>query len=264
MKQVYTPEETLKMWNDLIEYIDIYISSPRKEKLLSFYEKYQERIMFAPASHRKEYHNTHVSGYLDHVLRVINASLKLYHVWGEFEADMSTFTVEELVFSALNHDLGKMGDEQHEAYIPQTDQWRKDKLGEDYTFNTQLPFASVPDRGLFLLQSYGIPYTFNEMIAIQTHDGLYDEGNKKYLLNFPPEQKPRTCLPYILHQADLLAARVEFEREWLPKFKEKKQDNLEISKKNYTLTGKTNKTNIKPKALSSLSSAGLKNMLDDL
>jgi hypothetical protein len=128
-------------------------------------------------------------------------------------------------------------------------------------FNNQLPFASVPDRGLFLLQSHGISYTFNEMITIQTHDGLYDEGNKKYLLNFMPEQKPRTCLPYILHQADLLAARVEFEKEWLPKFKEKKQDNLETSKKSYTLN---NKTNVKTKALSSLSSTGLKNMLDDL
>jgi hypothetical protein len=76
-----------------------------------------------------------------------------------------------------------------------------------------------------------------------------------------PEQKPRTCLPYILHQADLLAARVEFEKEWLPKFKEKKQDNLETPKKSYTLN---NKTNVKTKALSSLSSTGLKNMLDDL
>ncbi len=154
-----------------------------------------------------------------------------------------------------------MGDENHESYIPQTDQWRKDKLGEDYMFNNQLPFSSVPDRGLFLLQSHGISYTFNEMVAIQTHDGLYDEGNKKYLLNFMPEQKPRTCLPYILHQADLLAARVEFEKEWLPKFKEKKQDNLETPKKSYTLN---NKTNTKTKALGSISSVGLKNMLDDL
>ncbi len=57
-----------------------------------------------------------------------------------------------------------------------------------------------------------------------------------------------------------MAARVEFEKEWLPKFKEKKQDNLETPKKSYTLN---NKTNTKTKALGSLSSVGLKNMLDD-
>ena len=58
------------------------------------------------------------------------------------------------------------------------------------------------------------------MLAIQTHDGLYDDANKKYLCSHTmPEQKPRTSLPYILHQADLMAARIEFEKEWLPKFK---------------------------------------------
>jgi hypothetical protein len=66
--------------------------------------------------------------------------------------------------------------------------WRKDKLGEDYMFNKALPFASVPDRGLFLLQcQHDIPYTFNEMVAIQTHDGLYDSANDKYLKSFMPE-----------------------------------------------------------------------------
>ena len=61
------------------------------------------------------------------------------------------------------------------------------------------------------------------MVAIQTHDGIYDEGNKKYLMSFTPGQKPRTALPFILHQADLMASRIEFEKEWLPKLgKEKK------------------------------------------
>ena len=256
-----TAEQIQENWIDFEETIKTFISEPRRSQLLDFYSKYSERIMLMPASHKKEYHNAFPGGYIEHVNRVVEVAIKLHSLWEEFEADMSTFTTEELIFAAINHDLGKMGDEQYESYIPQTDQWRKDKLGEDYMFNNQLPFSSVPDRGLFLLQSHGIQYTFNEMVAIQTHDGLYDEGNKKYLLNFMPEQKPRTCLPYILHQADLLAARVEFEKEWLPKFKEKKQDNLETPKKSYTLN---NKTNIKTKALGSISSIGLKNMLDDL
>ena len=212
-----TAEEIQSNWERLLSYIDTYISSPRKEKVLEFYNQYSERLMLMPAAHKKEYHNAFPGGYVEHVNRVIEASLKIYDVWAEFEMDRSTFTIEELVFSALNHDLGKMGDEENESYIPQTDKWRKEKLGEDYMFNSKVQFASVPDRGLFLLQSHGIQYTFNEMVAIQTHDGLYDEANKKYLFAYMPEQKPRTSLPFILHQADLLAARVEFEREWLPK-----------------------------------------------
>lgn len=261
-----TAEEIQSNWEKLLSYIDKFISSPRKEKLLEFYNQYSERLMLMPAAHKKEYHNAFPGGYVEHVNRVIEASLKIYDVWAEFEMDRSTFTIEELVFSALNHDLGKMGDEENESYIPQTDKWRKEKLGEDYMFNSKVQFASVPDRGLFLLQSHGISYTFNEMVAIQTHDGLYDEANKKYLFAYMPEQKPRTSLPFIVHQADLLAARVEFEREWLPKLKEGKKS-VEIKKDNYTLGTKPNsskKLSTKTKALSSMKSDGLKNMLDNL
>tara|TARA_R100000081_G_scaffold36982_1_gene17082 strand:- start:1238 stop:1621 length:384 start_codon:yes stop_codon:yes gene_type:complete len=126
-------------------------------------------------------------------------------------------------------------------------------------FNKKLAFCSVPDRGLFLLQQHDISYSFNEMIAIQTHDGLYDDANVKYLKTFLPEQKPRTSLPYILHQADLMAARIEFEQEWLPKLKG--ENSVEGQKENYTLRSKTS---TKSKALNTLSSPGLKNMLDNL
>ncbi len=218
-----TAEQISQNWDTLISYIDGYISEPRRSSLKQFYSKYQERIMLMPAAHKKEYHSAYPGGYVDHVNRVVKGALALSDIWEQFGADMSTFTKEELVFSALNHDLGKMGDEENDAYIPQTDAWRRDKLGEDYTFNTKLPFASVPDRSLYILMFHDIKYSFNEMVAIQTHDGLYDEGNKKYLMGFMVEQKPRTSLPYILHQADLMAARIEFEEEWLPKFKQEKK-----------------------------------------
>ena len=254
-----TAEQIQSNWTEFLSNIEQHITGDRKEKLLAFYKKYEERIILMPPAHKKEYHSAFPGGYVEHVNRVVKAALSLSAIWEGFGADMSTFTQEELVFSAINHDLGKMGDEENESYIPQTDQWRKDKLGEDYMFNTKVPFASVPDRGLFMLQSHGIQYTFNEMLAIQTHDGLYDEGNKKYLFAFMPEQKPRTSLPFILHQADLMAARIEFEREWLPKLKG--ENSVEPQKKNYTLNTKTSS---KSKALNTLSSPGLKNMLDSL
>ena len=258
-----TAEQIQENWNVFMGNIEKYISSPRKEKLIAFYEKFQERISLMPAAHKKEYHNAFPGGYVEHVNRVVRCALKQAELWKEEGADMDTFTVEELVFSAINHDLGKMGDEENESYIPQTDKWRRDKLGEDYMFNKKVPFASVPDRGLFLLQSHNVQYSFNEMLAIQTHDGLYDEANKKYLFTYLPEQKPRTSLPFILHQADMMAARIEFEREWLPKLK----GDLDTTNKNFILGGNNNKksnTSVKSKALGSIKSEGLKNILDNL
>jgi hypothetical protein len=255
-----TAEQIQQNWSSLEEIIKTHIEEPRRTELLNFYSKYSERIAMMPAAHKKEYHNAFPGGYVDHVLRVIECALKLNDVWIDMGVDTSTYTKEELVFSALNHDLGKIGDEEHEAYIPQTDQWRKEKLGETYQHSEKLAFASIPDRGLYLLQAHGIRYTFNEMIAIQTHDGLYDEANKKYLINFSPATKPRTALPYIIHQADLMAARIEFEKEWLPTFKETK---VKAKNENFTLT-KEKKTPIKQKALGSIKSESLKNLLDNL
>jgi len=256
-----TAEKIQENWETLLNIIENEISGDRGSRLLEFYNQYSERLIMMPAAHKKEYHNAFPGGYVDHVIRVINCAIELHNLWEKMGADSSTYTREELIFSALNHDLGKMGDEEHEAYIPQTDQWRKDKLGEDYMFNTKVSFASVPDRGLYLLQSHGIQYTFNEMITIQTHDGLYDEANKKYLMTYLPEQKPRTSLPYIVHQADLMAARIEFEQEWLSKLNSDqptKKTNFNLSK-----SDSSKKQPTKQKALSNVKSEGLKGLMDD-
>ena len=255
-----TAEQIQANWIEFNINIDTYITGDRKQLLLDFYSKFEDRVILMPAAHKKEYHSAFPGGYVDHVNRVVKGALAMTDVWASFGCDMTTFTQEELVFSAINHDLGKMGSDTEEAYVPQTDKWRKEKLGEDYMFNKALPFASVPDRGLFLLQQHDIKYTFNEMIAIQTHDGLYDSANEKYLKGYMVEQKPRTSLPFILHQADMMAARIEFEIEWLPKFS---KNSVAAPKKNYTLAS-NKKPNTQTKALSSISSPGLKSMLDNL
>jgi hypothetical protein len=255
-----TAEQIQQNWIDFEETIKAYISEPRCSQLLDFYSKYSDRIMMMPASHKKEYHNAFPGGYVDHVLRVVDCALKLNNVWVEMGVDSSTYTKEELVFAALNHDLGKMGDENNESYLSQDDQWRREKLGEDYKFNNRLEYMSVPDRSLHLLMSHGIMFSKNEMLAIKLHDGLYDDANKPYLMTWSPETKPRTSLVHIIHQADLMAARIEFEKEWFPKFtgeKPKEKSN------NFTIN-ENKKASVKTKALSSIKSEGLKNLLDSI
>jgi hypothetical protein len=255
----FTAEQIQENWNEFIGYIDTYISEPRKTALKNFYEKYAERIMLMPAAHKKEYHNAFPGGYVEHVNRVIQAALSFDKVWNEFGVHKN-YTTEELVFSALNHDLGKMGDEQNESYIPQTDQWRKEKLGEYYKFNDKLEFMSVPDRGLYLLTSHGIQFSKNEMLAIKLHDGLYDEANKPYLLSWMPETKPRTSLIFILQQADFMAARIEFEREWFPKLY---NQNLASQEQGTILNKSSKKMPIKTKALNNIKSESLKSAMND-
>ena len=196
--------------------IETYISEPRTTKLLALYQSQEDNLAFAPASSRASYHNAFPGGYVDHVNRVVEAALKVTKLWDNMGATIN-FTTEELVFSAINHDLGKLGRDGQPAYLPNDSEWHVKNQGAIYKPNTELPFIPIQDSSLFILQQAGIELTFNEWTAIKTHDGLYDDGNKAYLLSSQNESKLRCSLPLILHQADMIAARVEWEKEWLDK-----------------------------------------------
>jgi hypothetical protein len=207
-----TAEQIVENWEEFLGNIKTYIAKPRQEQLLSFYENLQDRLLLMPASGNTKFHNCFPGGYIDHVNRVVRFSLEFYETWNRLGADLTTFTKEELVFAAINHDLGKIGDKDQDFYIPSTDEWRKKNLGEMYGYNKNVPFMLIPDRSLFLLQEASIKYTLNEMLAIRIHDGLYEEVNKPYLISNFPESRPRTFLVYILQQADLAASLIEQSR----------------------------------------------------
>ena len=203
-----TTETTIKNWENLIKVIDTYITSPRKDQLIKMYEKFSERIMTAPASSHADRHNCFPGGYLDHILRVCDMSKALYDIWRKVNAGTDTFTFEELIFSALNHDLGKIGTEEGEYYIPNDSQWHKER-GQIYKLNGTIDYMKVPDRSLYLLQQHGIPVTQNEYLAIKLHDGLYSKGNEGYFMAHNSDMALKSNLPVLLHHADHLATLVE-------------------------------------------------------
>lgn len=249
---VLTAEQIKSNYDVLLNGIEKYVTGERKQQFLDFYNKLDERIALLPASHKKAYHNCFPGGYVDHVIRVITAAFKVHKVWQEM-GTKDTYTEEELFVAALNHDLGKIGSLEHVSVVPSTDEWRKKNLGEMYQYNKKLAYMSVPDRSIKLLVDHDIKLTENEWMTIKLHDGLYDQANEPYLKNYMPEQKPRTSMVFIIHQADLMAARIEFEQVWLSKFNEEVLDKP-----------KAKKLDAKTKTLGSMKSEGLKNMLNSL
>lgn len=121
------------------------------------------------------------------------------------------FTEEELVFAALFHDLGKIGDGDNANYIPQTDKWRQDKLSEMYTYNPDLDFMLIPDRSLFILQKFGIRVNQKEWLGIRLHDGVFDKANEAYFFSNVESSRQKTSIVSILHSADFLASKVEYD-----------------------------------------------------
>ena len=76
-------------------------------------------------------------------------------------------------------------------------------------------------------------------------------------MSWSPETKPRTSLIYIVHQADLLAARIEFEREWNPILNGSKPSPKESM-------AVTKKIPIQGRALQTVKSNSLKGLIDSL
>jgi hypothetical protein len=197
-------EKIQKDYEKFMEYIN---ADPRAEQLKPMYDVLQDQLTLAPASGKTYFHNAFPGGYLDHILRVTETALKVAALYKGMEGEIN-FTKQELIFAALHHDLGKLGNpEEGPYYVDQDSDWHR-KRGEVYKQNENLQYFKAPERGLFLLQKYGVQVTQNEWLAIKLSDGIYDEGNKSYLINFAPYAM-KTNLPYIIHWADHISSRVE-------------------------------------------------------
>jgi len=224
MKEL-TPELIQHNWNNLIRLIEVNFSGERLEKLLHMYDYFEERMCMAPASGKEHFHNAHAGGYVEHVIHVTTSALKIKPIWEQSGANIG-FTDEELVMAALHHDLGKVGDLSEDNYIPNDSDWHRKNQGLIYKHNSRLEYMTVTDRALFLLQHFGIELTNNEYIGLRLTDGLYEDANKTYYMNWSKDNTLRTNIAYILHQADMMASRIEYDMwkrgDYMPKPKKEK------------------------------------------
>ena len=227
MKEL-TPEQIQHNWGNLRQLIDAEFTGDRLEKLNEMYDYFEERMMFAPASGKEHYHNAHVGGYVEHVMHVTMSALQIKQLWEKNGATIN-FTDEELVFAALHHDLGKIGDLAEEYYTPNDSDWHRKNQGLIYKHNGNLQYMTVTDRALFLLQHYGVQMTENEYLGLKLTDGLYEEANKSYYIGYSPERSLRTNIAYILHQADMMATHIEYD-QWKRGYEEVKAVKEEVKK----------------------------------
>lgn len=212
MAKSLSPEELLNNYNLHLQIIDEYLSPERAEKVKAMIEHIGEDYVTSPASSKLWYHGCYPGGYIEHVNTVVSLALKIMKMYSKMGGTID-FTTEELVFSALFHDLGKIGDGEKPNYLPQESEWHKKNRQEYYTNNPDLDFMLVPDRSLFVLQKFGIQLTQQEYLAIKLHDGLFDESNKAYYVSFNPDSKLKSNIVPILHSADYLASKIELDKE---------------------------------------------------
>ena len=206
-----TEDEIQSNYQETIKFIGGIFAGERKKKILHMFSEDElgMEMATAPASGTQHFHLAVPGGYNIHVMNVIKNSFgqkKLFELGG----GKVDWTDEEMVFSALFHDLGKLGTkEEGSQYVPQTEDWKARK-GETYKFNVNLPYMDVTDRAIYLLQKYGITYDWKEFLGIKLSDGIYAEANKKYLIQYNPDMVLKTVLPKIIHLSDYLSCFTEY------------------------------------------------------
>ena len=211
MKQL-SEQQIVDNWNKLMQLVEDTFEGDRLKNLKTMYTYFEDRMLVAPASARAHYHNAMVVGYVEHVLHVIDCAIQIKKMWESNNA-MINFTDEELIFAAMHHDLGKVGDLNEDYYIPQDSEWHRKNKGEIFKHNPNLQYMSVTDRAIFLLNHFGISMSEWEYIGLRLTDGLYEDGNKSYYISYNPDWSLKSNIAYILHQADMMATHIEYD-EW--------------------------------------------------
>lgn len=205
-----TADQIKANWDRLIQFIEANFQGDRQAKLLKLHNDMDQRIAEAPASSKVFFHSAFPGGYLHHVLKIIDLAPKVSDFWVS-TGGQKTYSDEELLFSALAHDLGKLGSLDEPYFLLTNEQW-KIKRGIRYEGNPTSEYMKTADNSLYFLQAYDIKVSETEYLAIKLHDGLYDESNKSYFISYLPTNKLR-ILPHLIHTADFYAMRLEYE-EW--------------------------------------------------
>ena len=235
MKEL-TPQQIEQNWNKLRNIIQDTFEGERLDNLNKMYDHFEDRMCMAPASGKEHFHYAHVGGYVEHVLHIIDYSQQLRSVWEKNGATIN-FTDEELIFAAMHHDLGKVGDLEHDYYVPNESEWHRKNQGAIYTHNKELQHMTVTDRAIFLLGHFKVPMSECEYIGLRLTDGMYEEANKAYYISYQPERQLRSNIAYILHQADMMATHIEYD-EWKRSQEQEEirvQSNVENIKKAVTM-----------------------------
>lgn len=192
-----TPEQIVENYNKF-EAFASKTGEHRQSALKEFFSAMGERLAMCPASSKIEFHNCFSGGLVEHSLRVLTNAIKLSKT---MDVKVSQ---EELIFSCLFHDIGKLGDLDEERYIEQNEDYWK-KKGNLYRVNPKMRFMAVKDNSIFLLQHFGIKVSYNEYMSILLNDGQFDDTNKEYRMKEPD-------LAVVVHQADLISTRWEKNR----------------------------------------------------
>jgi hypothetical protein len=160
-------------------------------EFIGFLEK-ETSWLTSPASTR--FHLCEESGLLRHSVGVAETLLRLRTCLAP------EISEETCVIVGLLHDTGKVGMPGKPLYLPNENQWEREKRGMMYKWNDEVTAMGLAVRSLYIVGKY-LPLSDAEAQAICYHDGQYVAENEPVAQNEEP-------LTLLVHWADYWTARI--------------------------------------------------------
>ncbi len=187
MKQTSTPpaqklaqelEATQTNWSMFTALVAKVKNTERREALLSLCEDLRPRLQVCPASTQTKYVGAYMGGLVAMSLKIAK-HMNTMNKSGVYGTD--TIMTDNLIVVALMAQLGKLGLENDDLYVPKDSQWHNDR-GIMFEYNDDVT-GSVGSRSLFWLSKYGVKLSHNEIEAIMSLDSMEHPRTSHQLYN---------------------------------------------------------------------------------
>jgi hypothetical protein len=144
----------------------------RRGSLEVLLDTYGDRIATAPGHDRNNKHAAVPGGLVKRSLQTFANAREICRLPAFSEKEID---IESVIVVSLLHDIGRIGDDIGDYYLPQTSSWHLER-GINYVYNPDIRRMTHPHRGLYLLQSAGVKLTQDEWMAIVSQPTAFEEG----------------------------------------------------------------------------------------
>jgi len=123
----------------------------------------KQRFAYAPSSTKIEFAGAYPGGLVQTSMLVLRSLIQMN------DALQANIPLDDMIITGIFFNIGKIGTEDKEYYLPQESEWHRVNLGQMYKINTEISEAISPNvRSLWWLNNADIPLTEDMIYSINS------------------------------------------------------------------------------------------------
>tara|TARA_B100001250_G_scaffold317462_1_gene279909 strand:- start:448 stop:1002 length:555 start_codon:yes stop_codon:yes gene_type:complete len=130
------------------------------ENINHFLEELGDRICIAPSNSNNKQYGCYPGGLVSSSIKIAK-SMQALNTFHETPCN-----IKSIYKIGLLHDIGRLGTPSTDWLLPQDSDWHREKLGNEFKINFDLPKLSHIHRTLMIINAYQIKITEDEFMAL--------------------------------------------------------------------------------------------------